>query len=212
MTLPRTLITIVLASFVGLAGCLGGDESAPTAETKDASSDPRPAAARAPEEAAPAASDTEGSEAQALVAKDVAYTFDGHLGTFATVCDANIPNGCAGQAVVPGERWFRLPIEGDVLSIDALVAWDAETVATEELALVLSYGRSCGADCIEAVGAVSARGASPLSLSLTDLRAEDVGIAYLHVYLPSPDLPVRAYASVDQAFAASGTVHTLVAP
>lgn len=211
----RTFLTLLLSLTTLAAGCVGTDpEPAAPAATAQADGDAPSTAptASAPPDVGTAATTSDPQEAARLVELETPFGYDAQLGTWATVCHEALPIMCVGQTVAPGENSLaELGFVGKVTSVEVTATWTAPTPATQTLRLVLAYGPRCGGDCVEVTGAVAVEGTSPLTLSAPDLADEGIEIMYLSLEEPHPDLPVRYWASIDQAARLEGVVSTLVA-
>lgn len=208
----RSAFVVILVAVLALAaGCVGKDDAHLETATAPEGDDDGPvtvpeAAPSTPEASAPA-----GTPRPEAVVVETPVQLEYAIGTGFVACDPNLPNGCIGESVVPGDSFVRLPFEGTVTGVDLVLTWSAQTPLTQTLGAVIAYGHeTCGTDCIDVVDAIFVEGTSPLTVSTGDLASAGADIVYISVYEPRPDLPVSYSVSIEQTVSIEGTLRALV--
>lgn len=201
----RPILPLILA--LALAGCFA-EEPVESGAVDDPSvaapADATDAADALPEESAPP------------VLQSYSISFSGKTAT--SLCAPGGPNTCAGPDLAESENTFvKLAYRGMPRAVAATLTWTAASPATSEMYLTVFAVTPCGDQCYESSDEsffAYASGASPLTLSASDVQLAEGEVLATHVGVvdptPRPPPPVHMNYGVEQTFTVEGEIMALV--
>lgn len=186
------LAAILTLATLAFAGCVQGPD-----DVQSASADP----SDAPE---PANAVAEAKRVETVQARVVPIELSGSTSDSVYSCAMASCNEIdPGRS---GESWFPFDLKGTLDATDLTLTWDAQTPATEELILGITYEKEDGS-----YDFVYASGASPLTLAENALGIEGSSVqgVYVNAYRCNGVGPGFACMAAAQEFTIAGSLTTL---